>query len=410
VSERISYRDGTHRICSPDETLANVLPLMASMGITRIADVTGLDTVGIPVVMVYRPNSRSLSVSQGKGSNLAAAKASGLMESIESYHAEHVSLPVRIASFYDLKEIQNVVDPDTLPRVKGAPFDLYRPIAWVESENLLGDGDNWIPYEMVHTNYTVPWFEGSGCFPASSNGLASGNSIQEATIHGICEVIERDALALWSLSGTAYWNRTSISIDTIESNCCSETLAKINAAELETYVWNITSDTGIPTYFALIQDKKSHTRHVGVGSGAHLSKEVALLRALHEAVQIRTTYIVGARDDLAPDEYTDKGIRSKREYFQKFVRASSFSGDFKRTNSFEADTLSDELHYLVAALRKIGVKSVLRVELTKPEFNIAVVRIVVPGLEAPHDEEYYVPGPRALSMQQKYRGFIPANY
>ena len=156
MSERISYRDGTHRICSPDETLAKVLPLMASMGITRIADVTGLDTVGIPVVMVYRPNSRSLSVSQGKGSNLAAAKASGLMESIESYHAEHVSLPVRIASFYDLKEIQNVVDPDTLPRVKGAPFDLYRPIAWVESENLLGDGDNWIPYEMVHTNYTVP--------------------------------------------------------------------------------------------------------------------------------------------------------------------------------------------------------------------------------------------------------------
>ncbi len=59
---------------------------MSAMGITRIADVTGLDTIDIPVVMVSRPNSRSVSVSQGKGCTLAAAKASGLMESVEGFH------------------------------------------------------------------------------------------------------------------------------------------------------------------------------------------------------------------------------------------------------------------------------------------------------------------------------------
>lgn len=399
--EQINYRIGTHRICSPEDTLATIEPLMSDMGITRIANVTGLDTIGIPVVMVYRPNSRSVSVSQGKGSNLAAAKASALMESIESYHAERVSLPLRIVSFNDFQDSFNVVDPGTLPAVRNTPFHLNYPIAWIESEDLLAGDTAWIPYEMVHTNYTVPRSDGSGCFAASSNGLASGNSILEATTHGICEVIERDALTLWHQSGSANWDRTSICTQSIEDERCRYTLARLEAAAFQTWVWDITSDTGVPTYFAFIADQDSPTGHIGIGSGTHLSKEVALLRALHEAVQVRTTYIVGARDDILPDEYTDQGIQSKREHFFNFVHASSFSGEFKNTDSIDSASTNDDLTTLLKALKNIGVKKVLRVDLTKPEFNIAVVRIVIPGLEAPHDDETYVPGARALRFKQK---------
>ena len=79
---RKSFYRGTHRLVAPEQTLARVSRLMPVMGITRIANVTGLDRIGVPVVMVCRPNSRSLSVSQGKGVDLLAAKASGLMESL----------------------------------------------------------------------------------------------------------------------------------------------------------------------------------------------------------------------------------------------------------------------------------------------------------------------------------------
>src|ERR1700742_693684 len=92
------YLAGTHRQVDPAHTLARVQPLLATMGITRVANVTGLDTIGIPVVMVCRPNARSLSVSQGKGLTLDAAKASGLMESIELYHAETITLPLKLAT------------------------------------------------------------------------------------------------------------------------------------------------------------------------------------------------------------------------------------------------------------------------------------------------------------------------
>src|SRR5262245_52563932 len=75
---RKRFRSGTHRLFTPEETMDRAYGLIRAMGITRIACVTGLDVLGIPVVTVTRPNARSMSVFYGKGCTLAAAKASGL--------------------------------------------------------------------------------------------------------------------------------------------------------------------------------------------------------------------------------------------------------------------------------------------------------------------------------------------
>src|SRR5439155_24761113 len=106
---------GTHRVVPPEETIERARPLLPAMGITRIADVTGLDVIGIPVVMVCRPNSRSLAVSQGKGLDLAAAKASGVMESIEAYHAEHITLSVKLTTYEELRYTNRLADIPRLP-------------------------------------------------------------------------------------------------------------------------------------------------------------------------------------------------------------------------------------------------------------------------------------------------------
>src|SRR5216110_1899697 len=109
-------RRGTHRSASLDDTLKRALPLAPVMGITRVANVTGLDSVGIPVVMVCRPNSRSVAVSQGKGIDFASARASGLMEAAELYHAETITLPLRLATYEELRYQCNVINIDELPR------------------------------------------------------------------------------------------------------------------------------------------------------------------------------------------------------------------------------------------------------------------------------------------------------
>src|SRR5580700_11508074 len=91
------FRRGTHRTTAPEETLARVRPYAARMGITRLGNITGLDRIGIPVAIAVRPNSRSASVSQGKGLDLPQAMASALMEACEGFHAEAIG-PLRRAT------------------------------------------------------------------------------------------------------------------------------------------------------------------------------------------------------------------------------------------------------------------------------------------------------------------------
>src|ERR1019366_4174255 len=92
--------------------------------------------IGIPVVMVCRPNSRSVAVSQGKGLTLAAAKASGVMESVEGYHAEHIALPLKYSSYEELRYSHQVADPEDLPKTCDSLFHPNLPLLWIETHDL----------------------------------------------------------------------------------------------------------------------------------------------------------------------------------------------------------------------------------------------------------------------------------
>ena len=188
-----AFRRGTDRAREPAETIATVGPLLGVAGITRVANLTGLDRIGVPVGMVCRPNSRSSAVFHGKGLDLAAAKVSGLMEAIETWHAETMQAPLRFGSPAELAGKLDLIDIGALPMRAGARLDPARPFFWMQGENL-GDGAPvWAPAEIVHMNATLDAPPSTGCFSASTNGLASGNHVLEATTHALCEVIERDA-------------------------------------------------------------------------------------------------------------------------------------------------------------------------------------------------------------------------
>src|SRR5436305_300732 len=131
------FWQGTHRTASPAETLARVRPHAARMGITRLGNITGLDRIGVPVAVAVRPNSRSVSVSQGKGLDLPQAMASALMEACEGFHAEQIG-PVSLARYEEFAAAATVVEPATLCST-GRPFDPAAAIAWIEGCDLLRD-------------------------------------------------------------------------------------------------------------------------------------------------------------------------------------------------------------------------------------------------------------------------------
>jgi ribosomal protein S12 methylthiotransferase accessory factor len=367
------------------------------MGITRLGNITGLDRIGIPVAVAVRPNSRSISVSQGKGLDLEQAKASALMEAAEGFHAEIFDAFHR-ARYADLAAGGQVVDPATLA-VTGRPFDASAAIEWTEGYDLLRREPCWVPAEIVHTDFTRPL---DGYFLAGSNGLASGNHPAEAVVAALCELVERDAVALWQASGILRRAACRLDLGSIGDTSCRALLARFDDTGFAVRVWNVTTDTAIPAFLCQIRDlaagdpgrlRRFH------GAGCHPDPAVALSRALTEAAQVRLTYIAGIRDDLAPASYQERETDGIDDALLDALSREAEPVDFGEVAGFASDDLAEDLRRAIDRVRAAGIERIIACDLTRPEFGIPVVRVVVPTLEGDPRHPSYVMGPRACRVR-----------
>jgi YcaO-like protein with predicted kinase domain len=380
------------------EAITRVQPFLSRMGITRAANVTGLDRIGIPVMMVCRPNARSLAVSQGKGIDIDAATISGLMEAAELYHAEHIERPLKLGSVGELSHSHRFVEIERLPRLAGRRFTEDLVTLWIEGTDLISGEARWLPYESVRANFTFPPPPGSGCFDCSSNGLGSGNSYDEAIRHGICEVVERDATALWNRMPGADRRNMGVDLDSVSDGPCLDVLERLRQADFHVAAWETTSDIGVPAFFCLIDDLRDPNGHHGLGAAAHPKPEVALLKALIESAQVRTTYVAGARDDLQPEEYSERYRENRRKLAKRLLSEHSPGRRFVSAERRSNEEAASDVAWLIERLQAVGVKEVVAVDLGKEDIGLPVVRMVIPGLEGPDDPEAYVPGERARRM------------
>jgi YcaO-like protein with predicted kinase domain len=396
-------RIGTHRSRDVEETVRRVLRLAPVMGITRVANVTGLDAVGIPVVMVCRPNARSLAVSQGKGCDLSSARASGLMEATELYHAETITLPLRLATYEELRYKYRVADPRELAHSSGSRFHHNLRLPWAEGRDLVSDATVLIPYEIVHTNYTVPPPDGHGCFTSSSNGLASGNHPLEAISHGVCEVVERDATTLWKLRGKARLQEGRLDLSTIDDPTCQELLQKFDRARIAVAVWELSSDINLPVFACYILPREDATfwrsANLAAGFGCHPARNIALARALTEAAQSRLTFISGSRDDFWREAYDPWPDHDLIEAVLDQA-LSVCKRPFSNIPNWDNETLEEDVACELQCLNEAGLKEVIVVDLTKEELGIPVFRVVVPGLESMAVPDY-LPGRRGRKILER---------
>jgi ribosomal protein S12 methylthiotransferase accessory factor len=344
---------------------------------------------------VTRPNARSVTVSQGKGLTLAAAKASGLMEAVEVWHAERIVKPLKLASCEEMRGEHSVADVAALPRAAHSRFTAELPLLWIEGEDLLRSAPAWVPLELVSTNYTLPLPPGSGCFQANTNGLASGNHRLEAISHGLCEVVERDATTLWKHRSRARARRRSILPASTTPPARAARAAA--ATDLQVRIWDTTTDLGIASFVCLVMGGDADDADPEFGAGCHPARNIALLRALTEAGQARNTYIAGARDDYSAELYS-AAWRARRRMFCRHLMASAAPRRaFADVPSFESPSIEGDMHWMLARLRAAGIDQVVVVDLTREAIGIPVARVIVPGLEGMMEDEDddYAPGPRA---------------
>lgn len=389
---------GTHRVRPPHETLADFARFMPQMGITRLANVTGLDRIGLPVCVAVRPNARALSTSQGKGETLEAAKVSALMESIESWHGERIDQPVRVAAYRELSQQALVARPRELPLRADADWADERPIEWIAGEDLLTHQTCWLPLDTVSTNFV----EGVGrrpLFLKSTNGLASGNHALEAVVHALFEVIERDALTLWSLRPEATRRQGWVDPATVDDAPLQAVFDTLHDKGIRLLLEDVTSDLGVPAYTCtLVDDPASpHWRAIPkiVGHGCHFDPVVAVSRAVHEAIQSRVTVIAGSRDDLFPRDY--QNAAGREDHARLVAQARQARTPFRAAAAAPLPRFEEDLQRLLDLLAAGGIRQVVAVNLQRADVGIAVVKVVVPGLE-PVRTPWWQPGRRARRL------------
>lgn len=390
------FNYGTQRTHSPEATLLKIKPLLKEFGISRVADITGLDNLKIPVAIAIQPQSKSICISSGKGLTHTQAFVSASMEAIENFHAENIVHERFTATYSQLSMQYEMIPADELPLRKYSVFHEDLPIEWIMGRNVINEAAVPIPFEMLTMDFSYPLEKNCfACFQSGTNGLASGNSLLEAVLSAIYELIERDAISLRKLK-YYYPLPRLVNVASIPFDSISKLYNLLIDQQTELFIYDYTVDNMVPTFAAILISKIACPAGNFLGYGTHLDPEIALIRAITEAAQTRCVYISGSRDDIfMHDLLFIKEHSYKSGTNEKFLSYSQLNV----INKSHSTSFLEDYYYLITLLKNIGIKQLICVDLTNPIFKIPVVKMFVPYMEG-YPSEIYTPGKRARGMSK----------
>jgi len=380
----VKYFGCTHRAIAPEETIKNVESKLRTAGVTRVAEITHLDRVGIPVYTAIRPAAAegAVSIYAGKGATKTQAKASAMMESFERYSAElHDDHKQKLISGVfegSESELDRYINPSLLI----LPNLLFDPetaeMAWIRSTNLKNDEDLLVPANAVYHPYVIE--RGVKLFQSNTNGLASGNRLEEAIFHGMMEVVERDA---WSIFESKRHSKPEINCENTKNQIIQDILAMFNDAGIHVKLVDLTADVKITTVAAVSDDTVlKDPALLTLGVGTHLDPEVAVIRALTEVAQSRATQIHGTREDTIRAVFMRKGGYERMKRINShWFGVSEKSIDLNEMENISGKYFREDIETSKKLLNKCGFKDILYIDLTRPEIGIPVFRVIIPGME-----------------------------
>jgi thioglycine synthase len=417
------------RIKSVQDTLAEIIPLCKKIGVTRISDITYMDKLYIPNYTVVLPGTEdSIWVYSGKGTSKADAKASALMESIERYSSlsSTCSKSFIQGSYSQLSKSYNqVLNPHEVIEFVERTYRNDSIIDFLSGFDLLRNEEVLIPVQLALSRYS-PKPPTTSVFPYShTNGLASGNVVEEAICHALCEVIERDAASIADLCassipysilekitnslkneqtggfpvtqipGDQFVDDPRIFPDVDISEIAEQfepikfVVKRFTDSGIPLMIKEITQkDIGIPTFVASsIEWINSTYGYFAKGYGTHPDARIALIRAITEVSQTRAVNIQGARDDLKKIRYEENDEIYKRKWqfmpasSSLTARSNSKTVKFSEIKTYINKDILDDIKLILNRLRKAGLTRAIVVDLTNHNLGMPVVRAIVPGLE-----------------------------
>ena len=369
------------------------------IGITRVADVTGFDRVGIPVYNSIKPTTNGSSVQHGKGRTRTASKISALMESFERYHSVNPDIDAFEATYDEVAAQMAVIPFERLLHIKGSLLRRDMPILWSVGWDIANNVKTAAPLatvELAGKKSQDRTFK-TGHMQASSNGLSAGFHVLEAILQGLLEVIERDGITCHSYRSGALnlpvpekW----IEPESIPYPEVQDLFKQFLNTGIAPFLYDCSTDIDIPIYNCFLFDVLYPDYMSVHGMGAGLHPRDAMVRALTESAQSRVVFNAGSRDLFFQEEFEISSRNRSSAIFSIAEKQKKYRFDpgvkFEQTPDYVK-----LINYCVDRLRAVGLNQVLVFPLTPDTNRIQVVRVLVPGAEG-YIVSSYNPGSRAL--------------
>lgn len=349
----------------------------ARAGVTRLADITGLGGLGLPVFQAVRPMARSLTVSQGKGASPLAAKVAALLEASELAAAEalarpEVEQPLAALPAAALRCWSGTGEPLTIDLSPELP----RP--WVGGR-VLGTGEPMpMPWDLLSLDFTRAPLE----YAANSDGLATGNSREEAIFAALCELLEYHCVAEFEGLPPLQRRARQVRAASITDPELRREMAKVTAAGFTPCLWSIGAQRGVPVISCELFGPEPALEAMTPtgGSACHPDPAGAALGALREAVQGRATLVAGARDDIVPGHYSSGRSRT-RALVSATLAVSDGVLDWSEICEPSWSNTREGLELVRAAIARVTSRPVIVFEHPSPAVGLHIVHALAPGLK-----------------------------
>ncbi len=400
-----------YRAKEPEETLRALEPMVSPLtGVIRY--VRKVPVAGAEQVHVYTAShAHSYAASSlrtlrsdrrdhsgGKGMADLDARVSALCESVERFSSVHRGTEeIRMGRLSALGP--EAIHPNELLLFSQAQYqgrdswngehrgglqwvpEPYRdePMEWSPAQSLVSAETRWVPSAAVYLGFTG---EGRRFCRGDSNGLASGNTLEEAVLQGFLELVERDGVALWWYNRA---RRPAVAMGSFPDPRVGEACALYERLGRGLWALDLTSDLGIPTFVALSARSAPGAQDIIFGFGAHLDPQIALLRALAELNQMLPTI------ERSPEERRRQLLPDFEEAIRWWETATLEGHPYLHADpdqperTFEAypsppsSDLLSAVYDCVARARSVGC-DVLVHDLTRPDVCFPVARVMAPGL------------------------------
>lgn len=263
------------------------------------------------------------------------------------------------------------------------PIDLDAPMRWVQGVSLMTHRRLWVPAVLTYLH--IPAFAIGERFALPiSTGCAAHATLAAALVNALCEVVERDAIALTWLQRLAL---PRIELDEVPA-ALAPFVERDAGTSVQRLFFDATTDIGIPTVYSLDLSPENERLGQLVMCATTLDPVEALGKVSRESASSRIAMAAGREVPASPDEFVSvyhgaghMGHRERRDRFD-FLADSPGRRRLSEMPSLATGTPEGDLALVLGRLERAGMDAVA-VELTTDEaldVGFRVVRTIVSGL------------------------------